>query len=141
LSKPHASDGQERLIGWCALAFISRKHHEAELGYALKRRYWGQGYTPEAARALLTFGFTTLTLQRVFATCHPGNQASEHVLQKLSMRKEGYLREHRWSKGAWRDSLLYALLAQELSISLPLEKPLIAQSVGLVGKDSHIESD
>ena len=112
---------QERLIGWCALAVTSHKHHEAELGYALNRQYWGQGYIPEAARALLTFGFTTLGLHRVFATCHPENQASERVLQKLGMRKEGYLRENKWSKGAWRDSLLYALLAQELAISPPLE--------------------
>jgi [ribosomal protein S5]-alanine N-acetyltransferase len=107
---------QERLIGWCALAVTSHKHHEAELGYALNRQHWGQGYIPEAARVLLTFGFTTLGLHRVFATCHPENQASEHVLQKLGMRKEGYLRENKWSKDAWRDSLLYALLAAELAL-------------------------
>ena len=48
-------------------------------------------------------------------------ESAQRVLQKLGMRKEGYLRENKWSKGAWRDSLLYALLAQELALSPPLE--------------------
>ncbi len=111
---------QERLIGWCALAITSHKQHEGELGYALNCQYWGQGYMPEAARSLITFGFTMLGLHRIFATCHPENQASERVLQKLGMQKEGYLRENKWSKGTWPDSLLYALLAQELALSPPL---------------------
>jgi hypothetical protein len=55
---------------------------------------------------------------RIFATCHPENQASERVLQKLGMQQEGYLRENKRSKGAWRDSLLYALLAQNWHLRL-----------------------
>ena len=45
---------QERLIGWCALAVTSHKHHEAELGYALNRQYWGQGYMPARSRLSVT---------------------------------------------------------------------------------------
>lgn len=101
----------DRFVGWCALDITSHKHHEGELGYALNRQYWGRGYIPEAARALATFGFTALNLHRIFATCHPENRASERVLQKLGMQKEGYLHENKWSKGTWRDSLLYALLS------------------------------
>ena len=110
----------QRLVGWCALTITSQQH-EAELGYALNRGYWGQGYIPEAARALLAFGFTTLELHRVFATCHPDNGASVRVLQKLGMRREGYLHEHKWARGTWRDSLLYALLAQEFVLPSPQE--------------------
>jgi ribosomal-protein-alanine N-acetyltransferase len=104
---------EARLIGWCALDITSQKHHEAELGYALNRRSWGQGYSTEAAQALLAFGFGSLDLHRVFATCSPENVASERVLQKLGMQQEGRLRENKWSKGRWRDSLLYAILADE----------------------------
>lgn len=104
---------EERLIGLCALDITSHKHQEAELGYALNRRYWGQGYSTEAAHALLTFGFSTLNLHRIFATCHPENRASERVLQKLGMQSEGRLRENKLSHGQWRDSLLYAILAHE----------------------------
>jgi ribosomal-protein-alanine N-acetyltransferase len=104
---------EDRLIGWCSLDITSQKHHEAELGYALHRRSWGRGYSTEAAQAILTFGFTSLDLHRVFATCSPENAASERVLQKLGMQLEGRLRGNKWSKGRWRDSLLYAILANE----------------------------
>ncbi|WP_207229485.1 GNAT family protein [Ktedonosporobacter rubrisoli] len=29
------------------------------------------------------------------------------------MQKEGYLREHKWNKGIWRDSLLYAIIERD----------------------------
>lgn len=29
------------------------------------------------------------------------------------MQQEGYLREHHWIKGEWRDSWLYAILEHE----------------------------
>ncbi len=104
---------EDRLIGRCVLNITSDKHREGKLGYALNRHYWGHGYVTEAARALLTFGFSTLNLHRIFATCSPDNSASEHVLQKLGMQKEGYLRENRFRRGTWRNSLLYAALAPE----------------------------
>jgi [ribosomal protein S5]-alanine N-acetyltransferase len=100
-------------IGWCALDITSHKHREAELGYALNPRHWGCGYSTEAAQALLAFGWEQLGLHRIFATCHPENRASERVLQKIGMKKEGHLREHKWSKGTWRDSLLYAIIERD----------------------------
>lgn len=101
---------EDRLIGWCALDIMSLKHREGKLGYALDAHFWGQGYSTEAAQALLAFGWTQLHLHRIFATCYPENQASERVLQKIGMQKEGHLRKLKWRRGQWRDSLLYAVL-------------------------------
>jgi ribosomal-protein-alanine N-acetyltransferase len=39
--------------------------------------------------------------------------ASSRVMEKLGMRREGHLRQHRWMKGAWQDSYLYAILDHE----------------------------
>jgi ribosomal-protein-alanine N-acetyltransferase len=102
-------------IGMCFLAIGSRddQPRQADLGYLLSRRYWGQGYATEAARAVLEFGFQELDLHRVYATCRPANVASSRVMEKLGMRREGHLRQHRWTKGEWQDSLLYAVLDHE----------------------------
>ncbi len=43
----------------------------------------------------------------------PENVASARVLEKVGMRREGRLRDHRYAKGRWRDSLLYAILEGE----------------------------
>ena len=84
--------------------------HHAELGFAVSRDRWGQGYATEAARAVLEFGFADLGVRRIWATCRPENVGSCRVLEKIGMIREGHLREHVLIRGEWRDSLLYATL-------------------------------
>lgn len=102
-----------RLIGGCGIHVSSPRNREGWIGYVLRRDCWGQGYASEAARALLGFGFGPLGLHRIFATCDPRNLASARVMEKIGMRHEGRPREHKWQKGEWRDSLLYAILEHE----------------------------
>jgi [ribosomal protein S5]-alanine N-acetyltransferase len=107
------------LIGSCSLGRRYDEVDQAELSYMLNRAYWGHGYATEAAHAVLTYGFTELGLHRVFATCRPSNSASVRVLEKLGMQREGYLRQHRWMKGHWQDSLLFAVLDHEWRSQTP----------------------
>ncbi|MFL5807146.1 MAG: GNAT family N-acetyltransferase [Roseiflexaceae bacterium] len=104
-----------RLIGGCGIHVSNPRNREGWIGYILRRDCWGQGYASEAARALLGFGFGALGLHRIYATCDLRNLASARVLEKIGMRHEGHMREHRWQKSAWRDSLLYAILEHELT--------------------------
>ena len=53
-----------------------------ELGYALSPAYWGRGLMPEAARALLAYGFTELGLQTVWCNHYDGNRKSRRVIEK-----------------------------------------------------------
>jgi RimJ/RimL family protein N-acetyltransferase len=103
-----------RLIGVVTLTITNRELGQAELGYRLGPAYWGQGYAAEAARGLVGFGFSTLGLHRICAMCHPDNAGSRRVMEKMGMQYEGHLREDwRYRNGAWRDSLLYAILEQD----------------------------
>ena len=101
------------LIGSCGIHVSNPDTREGCIGYCFNRHFWGHGYASEAARALLAFGFNRLNLHRIFATCDPVNIASIRVLEKISMQREGHLREHKWSKGKWRNSFLYAILDHE----------------------------
>jgi len=101
------------LIGSCGLCISSPDNREAWIGYCLNRRFWGKGYATETAEALVRFGFEKHMLHRIFATCVPLNEASAHVMEKIEMKYEGHLREHRWVKGKWRDSLVYSILEHE----------------------------
>jgi ribosomal-protein-alanine N-acetyltransferase len=104
---------ENRLIGWCGLEVTDPAAHEAEIGYALHRRYWGKGYMTEAAAAMLRAGFNELQFRRIIAICHPGNAASIRVLEKLELVLEGILSEHKWCRGKWRDSGIFGLSNQE----------------------------
>ena len=103
---------ENRLIGSCGLHVSNPADREGWIGYCFNKRFWGRGYATEAAKALVALGFRELSLHRVFATCDPTNTASARVLEKAGMIREGHLREHKWSKGRWRDSFLYAIVNQ-----------------------------
>jgi len=102
-----------RLIGACEVGIDDMKNKEGMVGYILNRKYWNQGYMTEAASKVVSFGFGQLGLHRITAMCDPGNIGSFRVMEKLGMKREGYLREHTLWKGIWRDSLLYAILDKE----------------------------
>lgn len=104
---------ENKLVGGCHLFVEHPELREAWIGYVLAREYWGQGIIPEAAWALLAFGFRELGLHRITATCRPENLGSQRVLEKIGMTREGHLRQHKWMKGQWRDSYLYAILEGE----------------------------
>ena len=101
------------VIGAGSLGIRSREFGQGEIGYVVRSDYWGRGYGTEAARLLLEFGFTTLGLHRIFATCDPRNLASARVLEKIGMRYEGRLRDTMLIRDGWRDSLIYSLLEHE----------------------------
>jgi RimJ/RimL family protein N-acetyltransferase len=99
-----------RVIGGVGMRITRAAEREGDVGYVFNPRVWGRGYCTEAAAALVGFGFAELKLHRIFATCDPANRASARVLEKLGMRHEGRHRDHLWQKGAWRDSLVYAII-------------------------------
>lgn len=85
-----------------------------EIGWAFHPVYHGQGYASEAAQALLDYGFRTMDLHRVIATCQPENPASARVMEKIGMRREGFFRQCIY-RGAdeWWDEWFYAILHHE----------------------------
>nr|WP_232521406.1 GNAT family protein [Micromonospora phaseoli] len=75
--------------------------------------HWGYGYATDAARVIIDYGFRELKLHRITAAIGPDNAASIAVVKRLGMQYEGRLRDHVYTNGAWRDSLLYSILAPE----------------------------
>lgn len=104
---------QSKLIGNCGVRLPEAGARVADLGYELDPEQWGRGYATEAARAILAFGFTELGLHRVWASCIADNAASAHVLEKLGLCRESYLREGAYYKGRWWDKYRYAILEDE----------------------------
>jgi RimJ/RimL family protein N-acetyltransferase len=104
---------EDRLIGRCGLGIDDSEPREAALWFTLLPSYWRAGYTTEAARSLVDFGFRELRLHRIWAGCDPANIGSWRVLEKLGMRREGHHIESAWIKGEWVDSLIYAILDRE----------------------------
>ena len=58
---------------------------------------------PEAAAAVVDYGFTALGLHRIEAGVIVGNDAPVRVLEKLGFREEGTLRHYLYLKGRFHD--------------------------------------
>jgi len=82
------------------------------VGYVIARAYWGNGYMPEATRAIIEWAFQQPTIYRVYATTDVENVASQRVLEKVGMQREGLLRKHIIHPNISaipRDSYMYAI--------------------------------
>jgi RimJ/RimL family protein N-acetyltransferase len=100
------------VVGLCGVVIL-RGSEEGEIWYLVHPEFWGKGFATEAAKELLALGFEEVGLHRIWASCLPENPASERVLQKLGMRKEGFLIQNLKIHGVWKSSFLYAMLADE----------------------------
>ena len=80
--------GSEKAIGAIELKLnghtdMTERDDECELGYWLGKPFWGRGYMPEAARALLRRGFEELGMRCIWCGYYEGNTKSRRVQEKL----------------------------------------------------------
>jgi RimJ/RimL family protein N-acetyltransferase len=56
-----------------------------EVGWALARRHWGQGYATEAGRASMEFGWKAVQAPSLISLIQPENEPSRRVAERLDM--------------------------------------------------------
>lgn len=101
-------------IGRCGYHNWYSQHRRAEIGYLLmKEEHKRKGYMSEAMKAILDYGFNTMSLNRVEACIGPANIASQSLVKKYGFVLEGYLRQHFVRTDAAEDSLIFSLLKEE----------------------------
>ncbi len=88
-------------------------HHAAEMGYWIGKPYWNTGYTSEAVRRVIQYGFEELGLHRIAASYFTHNPASARVMQKANMQFEGILRQHIYKWGQFCDLGCYSIVATD----------------------------
>ena len=68
--------------------------HRLEFGYALARRWWGQGLMTEALIEVVHWALRQPAIFRISAVCDVENIGSARVMEKAGLAREGVLR--RW---------------------------------------------
>lgn len=97
------------LIGGCGIRRESQTSAVANLGWAINPSFQGKGLATEAAARLIQFGLRDLGLKVIYATCDTRNIASYRVMEKLGMKRVGYLVGEKMQKGFRRDTYRYEL--------------------------------
>lgn len=92
---------------------IERKFNRAEIGYWIAEPFWRKGYTTEATKSIIKFGFDNLDLNKFTSSHLAKNPASGKVMEKSGMTKEGELKEHILKNSEYHDLVLYGLTKKQ----------------------------
>ena len=101
------------MIGSIGIIITSEYDFKAELGYKLGSRWWNQGYTSEAAKAVVEYMFQNTDVERIEAYNSVKNPASGKVMEKVGMHKEGLLRHFYKTREGFHDCTLYGIIRDE----------------------------
>jgi [ribosomal protein S5]-alanine N-acetyltransferase len=83
---PAALVTDREIIGCAGLRPRDPERQIYELGFSLRRPWWGCGLASEAGRAVIVHAFDVLGATSLFAGHHPDNHASRRALEKLGFR-------------------------------------------------------
>ncbi len=91
-----------------------RNEHLCNLAYGILPNYMKQGITSKAVKKLCEYGFDSLGLIRIEASCKSDNQASYKLLERCGFILEGIHRKsHRYETSGICDERSYALLKED----------------------------
>lgn len=102
-----------RILGGIGL-HTTRVDTVRELGYVLHPDFWGRGIMTEAAKAVIDFGFRTLTLDAIIVRRNANNARSGRVIAKCGFRYDGTLRRNtRRVDGSLSDDCVFSMTREE----------------------------
>lgn len=82
-----------KIVGNISVVKIREEIASADIGYCMSRAYWGQGFMPEALKAVMGYLFEVVGMNRVAASHDVKNPKSGRVMEKAGMKLEGTLRQ------------------------------------------------
>jgi RimJ/RimL family protein N-acetyltransferase len=104
---------ESKVVGDVGIGFRNNDREQAEVGWLLACQYQGQGFASEAVKALVTFGFESMGVHRIFAQTGNLNVPSWSLMERIGMRREARFRQSHKVDGEWDDEFIYAVLAEE----------------------------
>jgi len=79
----------EDFIGWSGLKYekeVRTEFNYYDLGYRLRKKYWGKGIATETAIEALKYGFEKLNLKEISGAADINHIASNKILQKVGLK-------------------------------------------------------
>lgn len=100
-------------IGGIDVVIINEDVSLMHIGYCIGRKWWHQGITSEALKAVMDFLFDVVNVNRIESRHDTRNPNSGKVMQKCGMKYEGTLRSADRNNQGVCDVSYYSLLKSE----------------------------
>jgi len=75
-------------VGWSGLKYeqdLRSDFDYYDIGYRLRKKYWGQGIASLTASESLRYGFEQLSLDEICGAADINHRVSNHILQKIGL--------------------------------------------------------
>jgi RimJ/RimL family protein N-acetyltransferase len=118
-------DGNEhwRLIGNCSFMDINWTVRSAEVGLFIGvKTCWNKGYGTEVMQLLLSLGFDTFNLNRIYLRVDEANKGGIRAYEKAGFVHEGRFRQGTFKNGEYSDVLIMSVLRAEWNPKKQVEK-------------------
>ncbi|MBE0508067.1 MAG: GNAT family N-acetyltransferase [Marinospirillum sp.] len=102
--------------GLVTLSDIDLINRSAAVSYMVSPNFRGQGLASSALRKVIEYAFSELALVRVSCKILEDNLASQALVAKMGMVKEGVLRKAVFKSGEFRNLLCFSILKDEFAI-------------------------
>ena len=83
------------------------------IGYRIGKKWWNQGITSEALKALIKFFFEEVGINRIESRHDPNNPSSGKVMLKCGLKYEGLKRQADINNQGLIDSVEYGMIAED----------------------------
>ena len=123
------------VMGMTSYHDIDTRFKAVGIGHTLLgKKWWRTGVNTEAKLLLLERAFDVLGAERVFWYTDIRNERSQNAIARLGASRDGMIRRQRLrTDGTWRDTLFYALTADEWPAAAKrLRERLAAGATGAV---------
>jgi 8-oxo-dGTP diphosphatase len=147
LAVTRMEDGTEALLGCVGLTLDPKNPREAELGYWIGRRHWGQGLGPEAAGRVAHWALANLDIDRLVASALVDNERSAAVLRRIGFKEGGAGSQEFISRGGLMPVRLFTATRMDIAVeaAAPVEaapatgKPtLLVAAVALIDSEGRV---
>ena len=97
----------DALLGSCGVRSKNCSVGRAEFGIGIGSAWWGKGIAHEAARIILSFGFSELDLNEIYGVAVSANTAVSKFVQRLGFTPgvtrsgDAWMKERNWSASEW----------------------------------------
>ncbi len=103
----------DELVGAGGIKNIDLKNKKCEIGYWIGKKFWDKGYGKDAVSLLIHIAFTSLGMNRVYATVFAFNERSLNLLRSLGFSSEGIMRQNVFHSDKFIDDIILSLLKSE----------------------------
>lgn len=104
--------GTDDLIGMIGFVRLFPDSLRAEIGYMTITPFQRAGYTEEAAKAVIVYGFEQMNLHSIEAVVNHENEASKKLLEKLGFSNDAFFKDYLHHAGKFMSAHVFSLVKE-----------------------------